>query len=78
MIVITAPSGEAGQKFRRLKLAAEQMSQLVVNVPGAQRAFIAIGFERMSLPSPQGTVEDYLYFKPDTPLRYTNTWPTWC
>jgi len=61
--LVTAPAGDAGMKFRRLKLSVDTMAKLVVGVPGALNAFVAIGFEQVNAPSPAGVMEEYLLFK---------------
>lgn len=68
--LVTAPAGEAGMKYRKVKLDSEKLQQLVVRVEGALAAFMMIGFEKVTLPSPSsGVLEDYLYFPPSQSME---------
>lgn len=58
--------GADAAKFRKIKLASEKMRALVLDVPGALDVFQTIGFEKVTLPSPAGELEDYLYFREET------------
>lgn len=66
LINLLSGTGADTAKFRKIKLASEKMRALVLDVPGALPVFQAIGFEKVTLPSPAGELEDYLYFREET------------
>jgi hypothetical protein len=50
------------QKYTKLRLSNPKVQEHIILVPGAIDLMLAIGFTITEIESPEGIIEDYLYF----------------
>ncbi len=55
------------QKYTKLRLSNPKVQEHIVLVPGAIDLMLAIGFTITEIESPEGIIEDYLYFTSSSP-----------